>query len=52
MSIENKAKELVKLHRREEKLQENLNKLRAEITDRKSSLNEAFEALGLDSNFS
>lgn len=52
MSIENKAKELVKLHRREEKLQENLNKLREEIKEHKAALTESFEKLGLDSNFS
>jgi len=52
MSLETKAKELVKLHRHEERLQKNLNSVRENIKEQKALLTEAFEKLGLDSNFS
>lgn len=52
MSIETKAKELVSLHKQEEKLEEKLNEVRSKISEKKNELREQFEKIGLNSNFS
>ncbi len=52
MSIETKAKELVKIQKRREKLKSQLYKIDEEITLQKETLRDIFKGLGLDSSFS
>jgi len=52
MSLETKSKALVALYKKEERLQKQLNELRDTIRESKNSLNESFEKIGLNCDFS
>ena len=52
MSIETKAKELVKLQKKKERLQKQLETITNQIDSQKEVLSEIFKGIGLDSSFS
>ena len=51
-TIESNAKALADLLKKKERLETNLRKLNTEITEQQGKLNDQFDKLGLDTNFS